>query len=75
MPDELTEMIIGAAIEVHRELGPGLLETIYEEALCHEFELQGIPYKRQVPLGAKWLSRSNRSPRLPISSYPKRFLI
>jgi len=49
MPDELTEKIIGAAIEVHRELGPGLLESIYEEALCYEFELQGIKYQRQVP--------------------------
>ena len=49
MADELTEKIIGAAIEVHRELGPGLLETIYEEALCYEFDLQGIKYKRQVP--------------------------
>ncbi|MHC4355227.1 MAG: GxxExxY protein [Planctomycetota bacterium] len=48
MPDELTERIIGAAIEVHRELGPGLLESIYEEALCYEFELQGIEYQRQV---------------------------
>jgi len=48
MPDELTEKIIGAAIEVHRELGPGLLESIYEEALCYEFELQGIEYQRQV---------------------------
>jgi len=48
MPDELTEKIIGAAIEVHRELGPGLLESIYEEALCYEFELQGIKYKRQA---------------------------
>ena len=49
MPDDLTEKIIGAAIEVHRELGPGLLESIYEEALCYEFELQGIKYQRQVP--------------------------
>jgi GxxExxY protein len=49
MPDELTEKIIGAAIEVHRELGPGLLESIYEEALCYEFELQEIKYKRQTP--------------------------
>ena len=48
MPDELTEKIIGAAIEVHRELGPGLLESIYEEALCYEFELKGIEYQRQV---------------------------
>jgi GxxExxY protein len=50
MADFLTKRIIGAAIEVHRELGPGLLESIYEEALCHEFEDQGINYKRQVPV-------------------------
>ncbi len=49
MQDELTEKIIGAAIEVHRELGPGFLESIYEEALCYEFELQEIKYKRQAP--------------------------
>ena len=49
MSDKITESIIGAAIEVHRELGPGLLESIYEEALCYEFDLQGIKYKRQVP--------------------------
>ena len=49
MSDELTGKIIGAAIEVHRVLGPGLLESIYEEALCHEFDLQGIDYKRQYP--------------------------
>jgi GxxExxY protein len=49
MSDDLTEKIIGAAIEVHRELGPGLLEAIYEEALCYEFDLQGIKHRRQVP--------------------------
>jgi len=49
MSDELTEKIIGAAIEVHRELGPGLLESIYEEALCYEFVLQDIKHQRQVP--------------------------
>jgi len=49
MADELTEKIIGAAIEVHRELGTGLLESIYEEALCYEFDLQGMKYQRQVP--------------------------
>ncbi|MBW8016260.1 MAG: GxxExxY protein [Planctomycetes bacterium] len=48
--DELTERIIGAAIEVHRELGPGLLESIYERALCLEFDLQGIKYKSQEPV-------------------------
>ena len=48
--DELTERIIGAAIEVHRELGPGLLESIYERALCFEFDMQGIKYKSQEPV-------------------------
>jgi GxxExxY protein len=48
MDDHLTEKIIGAAIEVHRILGPGLLESIYEEALCVELALREIPYQRQV---------------------------
>ena len=48
MGDPLTEKIIGAAIEVHRILGPGLLETVYEQALCHEFDLRGIRYQRQA---------------------------
>jgi len=48
MSDELTEKIIGAAIEVHQVLGCGLLESIYEEALCHEFQLRNIKYQRQV---------------------------
>jgi GxxExxY protein len=46
--DELTEKIIGAAIEVHKTLGPGLLESIYEEALCHELGLRGVDFQRQV---------------------------
>lgn len=45
--DPVTEGIIGAAIEVHRHLGPGLLESVYEEALCHELTLRGIPFVRQ----------------------------
>jgi GxxExxY protein len=48
MTDQLTEKIIGAAIEVHRLLGPGLLESIYEEAICHELTLRGIEFERQV---------------------------
>ena len=47
MADQLTEQIIAAAIEVHKVLGPGLLESIYEEALCHELNLCGIPFERQ----------------------------
>lgn len=46
--DPLTERIIGAAIEVHRLLGPGLLESIYEQALEVELQLRGIPCQRQV---------------------------
>ncbi len=47
MSDKLTELIIASAIEVHRILGPGLLESIYEEALCYELSLRGILYERQ----------------------------
>jgi len=47
MADELTGRITGAAIEVHRNPGPGLLESVYEAALCHEFNLRRIPYERQ----------------------------
>ena len=52
MPDRdpLTEKIIGAAIEVHRTLGPGLLESAYEECLCKELENADIPFERQVVL-------------------------
>jgi GxxExxY protein len=45
---ELTEKIIGCAIEVHRVLGPGLPEAVCETALCIEMQLRGIPFKRQV---------------------------
>lgn len=45
--NELTHRIIGLAIEVHRVLGPGLLERIYEDAMCYEFDLAGIAYARQ----------------------------
>ena len=48
---ELTSNIIAAAIEVHRTLGPGFLESIYEEALCVELDLMGIAYERQKPIG------------------------
>ena len=48
--DPLTEQIIGFGIEVHRALGPGLLESAYEECLCYELEQAGIGFRRQVPL-------------------------
>ena len=47
---ELTEQIIGAAIDVHRYWGPGLYEEIYEKSLCHELQLRNIPFKNQVQL-------------------------
>jgi GxxExxY protein len=53
--NEISRKIIGAAIEVHRNLGPGLLESVYEEALCHELHLRGIRFVRQqsVPIQYK----------------------
>jgi GxxExxY protein len=48
--NELSHQIIGAAIEVHKTLGPGLLESVYEECLCRELELQNIPFVRQLEL-------------------------
>lgn len=47
MSKEITKNIISAAIEVHRHLGPGLLESIYESALCHELELRKLIYENQ----------------------------
>jgi GxxExxY protein len=52
--EALTEQVIGAAIEVHRALGPGLLESAYEECLCHEFHLRGISFERQKPLAVEY---------------------
>jgi GxxExxY protein len=48
--NKTTESIIGAAIEVHRHLGPGLLESAYEECLCEELSIRKIPFKRQIAL-------------------------
>ena len=54
--DELGEAVIGACIEVHRHVGPGLLESAYEECLSHELGLRDIPFKRQVPLPVTYKS-------------------
>jgi len=53
--NEISERIIGAAIEVHKILGPGLLESVYEDALCHELHLRGLRFMRQqsVPIAYK----------------------
>ena len=52
--DPLTDKIIGLAIEVHRSLGPGLLESAYEECLCYEMSEHGIQFERQVPLAINY---------------------
>ncbi len=52
--NEVTDGIIGASIEVHRALGPGLLESAYEECLCYELANQGIAIQRQVPLPVEY---------------------
>ncbi len=48
--NKLTEIIIGCAIQVHRELGPGLLESAYEECLAYELQEKGLKAERQVPV-------------------------
>ncbi|MGH9866206.1 MAG: GxxExxY protein [Candidatus Acidiferrales bacterium] len=48
--NEITRAIIGSAIEVHKLLGPGLLESAYEECLCHEFALRRITFEKQKPV-------------------------
>ncbi len=54
--DVLTEKVIGLAIEVHRQLGPGLLESAYEECLCLELKEAGFAFRRQVPLPVSYKS-------------------
>lgn len=46
--EKLTEQIIGAAMEVHKALGPGLMESVYEECLCHELNLRKLAFQRQM---------------------------
>jgi GxxExxY protein len=52
--NELTGLVIGAAIEVHKVLGPGLLESAYEECLCHELQLRKISFERQKALPVRY---------------------
>jgi GxxExxY protein len=55
--DRHAHAVIGAAIEVHRWLGPGFLEGVYEEALGVELELRGIPFMRQAPVAIRYKGR------------------
>ena len=66
MNDFLTQKIIGAAIEVHKNLGCGLLESIYEETLCYEFELREIQYERQVEIDVIYKSKIIKGQRIDL---------
>ncbi|MDP2241143.1 MAG: GxxExxY protein [Burkholderiales bacterium] len=69
MRDDLTEKIIGAAMEVHSNLGPGLLESTYEEAMCREFEIQNIPFKRQVVIDLTYKDRVIHGQRIDLLAF------
>ena len=64
--DLLAHKVIGAAIEVHKVLGPGFLESVYEEALCVELNLQEIPYKRQCSIAVNYKGYSVGEGRLDL---------
>ncbi|MBI4232662.1 GxxExxY protein [Candidatus Peregrinibacteria bacterium] len=60
----ITEKIIGSAIEVHKQLGPGLLEQVYHHALCHEFDLKKIEYQREVAVDVVYKGKKIRGQKL-----------
>ncbi|HNT75686.1 MAG TPA: GxxExxY protein [Anaerolineae bacterium] len=64
--DALARQVIGAAIEVHRYLGVGYLESVYEEALCVELQLQGIPFERQKAIAVEYKGHSVGEGRLDL---------
>lgn len=66
MADQLTEEIIAAAIEVHKALGPGLLESIYEEALCIELGLLGVSFERQVAVDVLYKGHAIQGQRIDL---------
>ena len=66
MADQLTEKIIAAAIEVHKMLGSGLLESIYEEALCIELGLMGVSFQRQLAVDVLYKGYAIQGQRLDL---------
>jgi len=64
--EELSQQAIGAAIEVHRSLGPGFLESFYEEALCIELDILGVPYERQKTIEITYRNRKIGEHRLDL---------
>ena len=71
MADPLTEKIISSAIEVHRALGPGLLESIYEETPCYELSLRGIPFERQKEVDVIYKGKVIKGQRLDLLVHGK----
>ncbi|MEP7147704.1 MAG: GxxExxY protein [Acidobacteriota bacterium] len=65
-PDPLSGRIIGAAIEVHKTIGPGLIESIYENALCYEFSLRGLDFQRQVGVDVFYKGQITKGQRLDL---------
>ncbi len=66
MADSLTEKIISSAIEVHRILGPGLLESIYEEALCYELSMRQVQFERQKEVDVVYKNRVIKGQRVDL---------
>jgi GxxExxY protein len=64
--DGLAREVVDAALEVHRELGPGYLESVYEEALGVELELRGVAFERQVPVVVDYKGQSVGEGRLDL---------
>jgi len=64
--DPLTGRIIGSAIEVHRIIGPGLIESIYENALCHELSLRGMTYQQQLEMDVSYKGKIIKGQRIDL---------
>ena len=67
--NRLSHEVIGSAIEVHRVLGPGLLESVYEEALCVELGLRGLPFVRQPAVDFSYKERLTETHKAQVISY------
>ena len=64
--NQVTKQIIACALEVHKNLGPGFLESVYEESLCIELDLSGIPYRRQLEIDVEYKGHLIKGQRLDL---------
>ena len=64
--EEYAHIVIDAAFEVHKALGPGYSESVYEQALCYELELRGVPFVRQFPVAVTYKGKSMGEGRLDL---------